>query len=222
MKFFKLIILSLFFFTMSCKKSEIVPLKSSKKIIDNNSIESSSTSDIQNLYYNIIENENTYDQLLIASALTPDEMYQMWGAKIDDYKANNQLNVNQMIFLENIENELSPAVFVENSSEREAFDFDKKMTEAQNIFGVNEGWYLLSKVENINHRISRLSLSLDEPSDEPIRSCECSKNNDCIRLTGISVWGISWEYGVCNSGNCYVQTYLFGLFVSTNKGRCKY
>lgn len=155
------------------------------------------TANIMSLYDEIVALDDTTEQLIVASALSPEEIYQLWLTKIDDYKENNEVNAEQLTFLTNLENSFSPEVFQEGEI-RDAFDFNGKLLEAQDIFGENEGWYLLNRVENINHRVSRI-LETSEVQGNPIEACECNKNSNCRRITGVS-WVGSF-LGVWNMPN---------------------
>lgn len=214
--------ISMFF--ISCENVD--SFENSENAFDSKSVVTStfnSTSNINDLYYQIVELEDTREQMLVASALTAAEMYEMWFVKIDDYKSNNDLNTDQLAFLTNLESILEPNLFIEDSAERENFDFEDLMVEAKNVFGENEGEYFLSKVENINHRIAHFYSGVIIADPNPtIEACDCNKNSNCTRLTGISIWGLSWEYGTCSTSTCYRETYLFGLIESSNNKRCTY
>lgn len=183
-------------------------------------------SEMSSLYYDIIKNEDTNKQLLIASSLDPLQMYNLWMVKIEDYKRNNNLNREQELFLNSLKRELTPQHFVRKSKERMSFDFDEKLRVSQELFGYNEGWYFLSKVENINHRLSMLRDSNSDTNnkiaDDTIEPCGCTSNSDCTRIVGVALWGASWEYGECSDSKCYRETYLWGLFESKDNKRCVY
>jgi hypothetical protein len=179
------------------------------------------------VYDSIASLDDTDDQLLVASALSPNEKMNLWQCKLDHFKNTNTLSTNQLDFINKLELKLSnEEIFIENSKTRADFISTEKtalMNEAQTLFGQNEGWYLLTKVENITHRVAKLPYTIEPmPGGGTIKACGCQKDSDCVRLTGISIWGVSWQYGTCPAGGCYVQTYFFGIWESDNIGRCKY
>lgn len=224
MKKIKFMLITLLALTFSCESVESNEIDSKEEVVDTNKIMStSSSSNITDLYNQIVGIDDTNEQILVASALTSQQMYEMWLVKINNYRANNSLTTDQMFFLSDLENTLTPNLFVSGSSERTNFDFDGLMAEAQGLFGDNEGWYFLSKVENINHRIATgVTTGVGFQDSNPIESCDCNKNSNCVRLVGISIDGLSWEYGKCNSGGCYRSEYLWGLYKSSNTGLCTY
>lgn len=105
---------------------------------------------------------------------------------------------------------------------------DALMLEVKQNFGNDLGYYLLSKFENSNQTIEKISqLDPEELSlkNQTVRACDCEADNECTRLTGVSIGpgglGLNWEYGKCG-GTCYVETYFFGLWESSNTGRCSF
>lgn len=179
--------------------------------------------EFERLFYKITSYDDTDEQMLIASALTPEEMVGLWKIKIVDFKENNPINENQMSFLNKLEKTLNEELF-KDSEYRNNFSFQNLLVEAQTLFGVNEGEYFLSKVENINQRIAKIkssSLYRVDPS-ETIESCNCTKSSNCKRITSIGLDGVGWEYGTCSGSTCYRETYLFGLIESSNNKKCVY
>lgn len=175
------------------------------------------------LYDEIVKLEDTNEQMLVASALSPQEIYELWIAKIDNYKVNNRTTNLQLEFFDHLESFLEPNVFIENSTERNNIDRGNVYSKAILAFGEDEADYFLNNVENINHRIAYFSGSYNSGIKNPIiQACNCNKDGNCKRITGVSVGGISWEYGECNHGGCYKETYLFGWIESSNTGRCQY
>lgn len=185
-----------------------------------------SAEEIVQTYNSIIEINDTGEQRLVASALSSEDKFSLWQYKLDNFKNNNNLSVAQINFINDLKRDLTELVFVENSDARKEFILNKKneyMTNAKLLFGENEGRYLLTKVENINHRIEKITADNNRVvSGGPIRKCDCESNSECWRLTGVSVWGLSWEYGNCSNNTCTVEVYLFGLWESSNIGRCTY
>lgn len=216
-------VLSMFF--LSCDNESIIDNETKESIsLKEKSITSSKKNVPSNLYYEIVDLDDTTEQLLVASSLSPENMYDLWLIKIADFKENNNLNKNQIEFLTNFERELSPKIF-NDSPERKKFDISQKMTLAKKLFGENEGWYFLTKVENINHRIEKIKTNNNAKYDTgggTIEACDCTKNSDCTRITGIGIDGVSWEYGTCSGESCYRETYFFGMFESSDNTRCVY
>ena len=145
-----------------------------------------------------------------------------WIVKIENYRINNELSSEQSTFLTDLEYDISPQIFQKGEA-RNNFDFNGRLLEAQRLFGENEGWYFLNKVENIHHAIARVGHDtslVDGGSENPIEACQCNKNSNCVRITGASLSSLSWQYGTCNSGGCYRPSFWF--WESSNNGRCKY
>lgn len=186
-----------------------------------------SAEEIAKTYTSIIEINDLSDQTLIASALSSEDKFSLWQYKLDNFKNNNNLNIEQINFINHLKIDLNENVFVENSVAKNEFILNKKdtyMTNAKLLFGEKEGEYLLTKVENINHRIERIVTGnnrLDSGIGGPIKNCNCENDSECWRWTGVSVWGLSWEYGTCSNVTCYQEVYLF-VWHSNNDGRCTY
>lgn len=212
------VLLLLLTFTLTSCENEDLSL-----IVTENSTSSfmSKTKSSSELYYEIIEITDLTEQILVVSALPPKQILELWKIKIEDFKSTSTLNNTQLQFLVNLESDLKVELFIENSTYRNSFDFDGKMAIAKNIFGLNEGQFLLTNVENIQHRSVRQPLELiDSGPNQTIESCSCTKNSDCTRLTGISLDGFSWEYGSCEASTCYRQSFLW--WESKNNQTCKY
>lgn len=208
--------------TEAYQELEIHLVSSNDDIISN----SFKRSDINSLYESIVKIEDTKEQMLVASALTKEEMYGLWLAKIQDYKDNNAMNSNKQLFFQYLMSVLDPELFVENSEIRQGLDRDKLYFFAERAFGIDEADYFLNNVENINHRIAYFNSSYDTtlnpPKSNVVEACECNKDGNCKRITGVSYLGISWEYGSCINETCYRKEYLFGFYKSSNTGRCQY
>ncbi len=179
-------------------------------------------------YENIVRLDKTSSQKLATYSLSPTEINEIWQLKLDNFLENNELNSAQQNFILKLKSEINSNLFVKNNPYRNLFLLNKKdkyMEEAKSLFGENEGWYLLTKIENINQRFEKNKLKKNSQSDkvagDPIKSCDCDNTPDCKRLTGIGVWSISWEYGVCKNKSCYVSSFL-GIWESDNDGLCVY
>lgn len=186
-----------------------------------------------NIYQNIISLNDLEEQRLAFATLNPSQRYNVWMLKLENFKNNNSLSQEQNTFIYELQSELKVELFTdikENNSEKINFKVKRKeyyLNKAIALFGINEGKYLLTKIENINQTIDKLKSGLilnslsGKKAPDPIRSCDCEKSSECVRLTGVSWIGLSWEYGTCPSGGCYVQVYL-GIWESDNRGRCSY
>lgn len=205
----------------SCENPEI-EMSESSSTTNTSTINTISSSNSISLYDEIVKLEDVNEQILVASALSPQEMYELWLVKIDNYKANNRTTNLQLEFFDQLKSILEPNVFIENSAERNNIDKENLYTKAVLAFGEDEADYFLNNVENINHRIAYFASGKVLSNPKIIEACNCNKNGNCKRITGISVVGISWEYGECMLGDCYRETYFFRLIESSNTGRCKY
>lgn len=179
-------------------------------------------------YENIINLDKTSSQKLATYSLNPTEINEIWQLKLDNFLENNELNSVQQNFILKLKSEINSNLFVKNNAYRNSFLLNKKdkyMEEAKSLFGENEGWYLLTKIENINQRFEKNKLiknsQSDKVGDDPIKSCDCDNTRDCKRLTGIGIWSISWEYGECKNKSCYISSFL-GIWESDNDGLCEY
>ena len=172
--------------------------------------------------------EDTYDQIIVASALNPDDKRQLWQDKLDNFIANNDLDTDQKDFLFNLKTELNDERIFEDGNQIRV-NFLKVRTpeivvKSAELFGKLESSYLLNKVENLNQRIYILNNGGGSGTTNPptIRSCDCESWDECYRLVSISFDGLGWEYGACDTSNCFVQEYFFGFVESDNRGRCKF
>ncbi len=186
-----------------------------------------SNQDIERTFKDIISIDDTSEQLFIASALAPDDKLALWQYKFENFKSNNDLNAQQANFIEELQSVLSEQILTTGSPERNAFLRDKSewyLNQAKHLFGENEGWYLLTKVENINNRIDRINGTTSGKPSSPsgIKKCECEKDSECKRLTGIGLWGLEWENGSCSNKTCVIQDWFFGFIESDNDARCVY
>jgi len=230
-KLFKKIVLSFIVFGfISCSNDDSnIPKQSNFfNSSSNSNVQRMSSAEIEDTFNKIVSLNDTNEQILAASTLSPEDKLSLWIYKLENFKENNSLTSEQINFINSLISELNQNLFDEKSNLRIEFlqnRSDEIMQNAKNLFGEKEGWYLLTKVENINHRIARIN-ALNEIEKEgdmskALRSCTCESSSECVRVTGISVWWVSWEYGTCG-GNCYTRTYFFGLWESDNTGRCKY
>lgn len=182
--------------------------------------------EIAALYQTIIAKVDVDDQILAASTLSSEDKYSLWIHKLDEFSGKNSLSSEQNLFIENLKSELNEDLFLENSDARNRFIDERSsilMESAKDLFGDNEGWYLLTKVENINHRIDRFNngFTINNEEGGVLRACNCAGDSGCRRITGVSIVGFSWEYGTCG-GSCYAREYFWGLWESDDDGRCRY
>lgn len=218
-----LMCLSFLIYLNSCSNEEV----DNDKLETNNieALESRlSLDEMDKLYNSIIQIQDLDEQRLVASALISEDKYSLWQCKLNNFISKNNLNVTQIQFINDLKADLKEEIFVENSIARKSFILNKKefyMTKAKSLFGDKEGWYLLTKVENINHSLSKISAGGGGPGGGPISACNCEDDGECVRLTGVSWVGLSWEYGTCANSTCYVESY-FGIWESDNDGKCSY
>lgn len=197
-------------------------ISSCERTSDNNL----NVSDIKNnsLFEKITKLDNTLEQEIVATSLNPNEIHKLWLAKIDNYLDNNIVTTDQKNFLEKLKRDLKPSLFVANSEYRNSFDFSQREIEAKKVFGENEGYYFLTKVENINQRIEKIknneTNNREAEPDPVIEACNCVKSSECSRIVGIGLDGISWENGTCNAGTCYRKSFLW--WESDNNRICVY
>lgn len=186
--------------------------------------------DYDRLYEEIVSIESLDEQLIVVNGLSSIEKYNMWQLKLDNFKSNNQLNDNQTQFIDKLKAEISLDLF-EDESVRTFFDKNQKeslMKESIQLFGIELGNYLLTKFENVNQTLDKLGYneSLETVKNfDAISSCDCTKDGDCYRLTGLGFDGLAWEYGVCSNDDCYKETvHVFGytLWESSDNGKCQY
>lgn len=182
-------------------------------------------------YKTIIDLNNTKSQNLATYSLNPTEINEIWQLKLENFEKNNKLNSRQQDFISKLKSVINSELFTQNSDYRKYFlqnEKDKFMIEAKKLFGENEGWYLLTKIENINQRFEKNKLLKENENSRlpggpggEIRACDCDNTPDCKRITGLGWISISWEYGTCSNSTCYVETFL-GIWESDNDGRCVY
>lgn len=167
------------------------------------------------------------DQMLVFSTLKPDERHLIWNIKLDNFISDNNLNDEQKLFVQELRESLKVEYFTDEDNQAKTDFINNKrdyfINKSKALFGDNEGRYFLTKIENINHAINKLP-NRDEGSKGPLRACNCESSSECYRVTGVSWVGISWEYGNCGNGGCYVPVYNFLVFSceSDNTGRCAY
>ena len=121
--------------------------------------EMSDWSEYQDIYNSIISLENTDDQRVAFTGLTPDERLGVMKLKFINFKENNTLNVEQSAFIDEIYKLLTVELLTEDHPESIHFIEEKSenyMERSKSLFGEDEGWYLLAHVENINQRIDIL------------------------------------------------------------------
>lgn len=234
MKQFKISILSALFLTFgatmfwSCSNED--EGQSSSAFVKR---EMSDWSEFLEIYNSIISLENTSDQKLAFAVLTPNERLGVMKLKFINFRDNNTLNEEQLAFVNEVYDLLRVELFTENHSERIHFieeESENYMERSKSLFGEDEGWYLLAQVENINQRIDILNSggvynTSQSDGNPPISACDCAKSSECKRITGVAIglrqFSLEWEYGTCPYGDCYVRSF-FGLWESSNNGRCSY
>jgi hypothetical protein len=188
-----------------------------------------SLNDFTILYNDILSVSDLNEQLIIANSLSSVEKYNLWQLKLDNFLNSNDLDGNQIRFVNKLKNIISMDLF-ENEDTREHFNLKLKNDlhlESKSLFGEELGSYLLKKFENANQTLDRLQIKSDAKSfnPEPIEHCDCTKDGDCVRITGISITGLSWEYGTCQFDTCVrnnLHIFGFEIWESDDNGECKY
>lgn len=182
---------------------------------------------VEKLSNDVLQLDNLNEQNLVVSTFEPETQSALWQLKLDDFVLNNDLNYQQLVFINKLKESISVNNLKDIKSPRVRALAKSLAVEAKEYFGEDLGWYLINRFENPNQTLKKLennNLSIDyKNGDEEIsnlRACNCERG-DCVRLAGVSIWGISWEYGTCE-GKCYVERYFFGLWESDNTGRCSY
>ena len=226
-KIFKIAILfSITVISFSCEEE----IYENNNDISQTTNENTISKEHQELYNNIISINNLSEQRIILSSFKSKTQSVLWQIKLDNFIENNpNLTNKQLNLIIDLKKIMTPDNF--DKAKNKDLDLEKKIeylkfkiTEA---FQDNVGWYLLNKFENINQTLKKLDEKKQINSnsrveeDTNIRACNCGPHDSCARITGLSLSGISWEYGNCG-GICYSQTFLFGLWESDNTGRCFY
>jgi len=224
-----LILISLFF-NQSCVKQDNLD-DSSFQIGMKSSIEN----DYQNLYYKIIKVDIDHQKQVVNSFDYKTQSI-LFKLKLDNYASNNKLNNKQKQALKKWKSFLTPDNLKKVREKKDKVLSNKiriLKTEILNSFEKNVGWYLINKFENTNQTLAKIKLkksnselNTGEPNTNGtkniIRDCDCTKDSNCIRVTGISIWGISWEHGRCTQKTCYSGSGFLGLFENQNNGLCVY
>lgn len=189
-----------------------------------------SKNDFSELYNNILDIDNLNQQLYVANSLSATEKYNLWQLKLNNFLFENDLNNDQIDFIKKLKDIIKPDLFIDKNN-REAFNENFKnrlLDESKQLFGNELGTYLLRKFENSNQTLAKLdkkSKSISKTGFAPVSACDCSGDSECTRLTGISIFGLSWEYGECGGDDCYREsTHFLGftLWESSDNGMCEY
>ena len=188
----------------------------------------SKNAEFQRLYDEILAVDDLNEQKIILSTFDSETQSSLWQIKLDNFVANNDLNRTQLEVINELKNIMISDNFTKIKN-KDNLNLKQRSVRLKqkviNSFDENIGWYLLNKFENINQTLAKIEKTPKEATNVAriisLRACECEPNDSCARLTGISIWGLSWEYGDCG-GECYTQTYFFGLYESDDIGRCAY
>lgn len=171
-KVFFIVCASVFF--LSCDNENLETNSNSLKYKNSDIFARTNSENLE--FYDSIVAQETEDQKLIFSSLTAQDRYTLWLIKLDNFKSNNELNSYQSSFIDELISELRVEMFTDNSdlnSVKLNFINQRKdyyLNRAKALFGENEGWYLLTKIENINHAIAKIG----NPSiggGDPITAC---------------------------------------------------
>lgn len=171
----------------------------------------------------IVQIENIYDQITAASALSAEAKATLWQDKVQNYIANNVVTAPQLNYLNELKSHFSNKnVFIDGHPERINFmenESDFYIQQAKELFGESEGWYLLYRVENINHRIAALvgpGPWSDPPYPPSLTPCSCYIAGNCWIITKTTPNTWRFVEGKCISGNCIMP--FWGPF--RFDGRC--
>lgn len=181
----------------------------------------------QRLYDEILTVDDLNEQKIVLSTFDSETQSALWQIKLDNFVENNDLNETQLEVIDELKSVMTPDNFTKiknnnNTSLKQSMEILRR--KVINSFDENVGWYLLTKFENINQtlaKIEKIYNTTNAARKSALRACSCEPNDSCARLTGATIWGLSWEYGDCG-GDCYVERYWFGLYESDNTGRCSY
>ncbi len=185
-------------------------------------------SEYQGLYDKILSIDDLTEQKIVVSTFNSGTQAILWKMKLNNFVINNKLDEKQLDFIQRLNTLLTPEN-ISDITKRENKDliiiFDNYKHEAIELFEEHIGWYLLNKFENINQTLNKIDSSSNNSLNNAstkniIKPCNCQEMDECWRITGVSIWGIQWEYGSCDSEDCYVQDYW--VWQSDNTGRCHY
>lgn len=176
----------------------------------------------------IVQIENIYDQITAASALSAEAKAILWQDKIQNYIANNVVAAPQLNYLNELKSHFSNKnVFIDGHPERINFmenESDFYIQQAKELFGEGEGWYLLHRVENINHRIAALVGPgpnhpwSDPPLPQSLNHCSCYTAGNCYIITILTPNTWRFVEGKCRSSYCLPPSWGWSPFLYN--GRC--
>jgi hypothetical protein len=222
----KLMSASLFVFIFSCNNENLEQFDDALLNQMENKI--SSTDEYQRLYEKILLIDDLNEQKITLSSFSFDTQSILWQLKLNNFIKHNNLTNKQLKIINELKNLLTPDNLrgIRNKNNTTLTQKTKMLkTKIINSFEKNIGWYLINKFENINQTLAKIDLNTvkqTDPNNNTIGDCNCTKNSDCIRLTGISMYGLSWEYGTCQPQTCYSSDGWFGLFENDNNRVCEY
>lgn len=138
------------FISVSCEKQDI-----------ESHLVTSNTENVK--LYNSLVMLSQEQQKTVMTAFSPTERYEMWMIKLDDFMSSNNLNSEQYNLIMQLQKELHPDLLTDRdikSARKTAFISDRKnfyWNKAIELFGEDDGEFLLTHTENINHAIRKLS-----------------------------------------------------------------
>lgn len=199
----------------SCETDEV--FQEEKNVLQN--------SEFQRLYEDILAIDDLTEQKIILSTFDSETQSALWQIKLNNFIKNNDLSDTQLEVINELKVIMNSDNFTKIKKDNKLRQRVKNLNaKVINSFNKNVGWYLLNKFENINQTLAKIDKKSNNTSNVESRStraCNCEQNDSCARITGISIIGLSWEYGTCG-GDCYVPRYFFGLIESDDTGRCSY
>ena len=224
------------FSSISCSSDDL----NSNETVEQNNLRILTQNELIELYDEIIREEDLNLQKQVISTFDFETQAALFQMKFNNFLSANQLNVEQIAFVNYLvslstaeifeEARISPESFVELSNDIQL--------NAVTLFGENEGWYLVNRFENINQTIDKIALN-HNVSNSTLRRflsdntpyCECQTWAGCKRLTGVGITicggagiQLNWEYGKCNNGGCTRAQWNLGVFtiLSNDTGLCSY
>lgn len=151
---------------------------------------------------------------------------QLWQHKLANFENNNTLTEQQAVFIDTLQVLMTASNMDNIRSETPnpglVAGAARLQTEAVNLFGQKEGWYLLNRFENINQTLTKSNFPVSSISTDSITDCDCNSDSDCWRITGIAIWGVTWERGECTSATCYQESWFWGLWESSDNMICSF
>jgi len=182
------------------------------------------------LFSKVVSLNDLTEQKLVFRTLSSFEKFMFWKAKFNLLIDNNEFNVKQLNFINQFINLLSENKFEKGSNEYEVFknyelaEIEKKGSELFNKEQLYYIFYSFENPENLNENKIKYRIKKKNKlqASKVIPECDCTTT--CRRITGVSLFGISWEIGKCDTGpGCVDDGWGCGaLGLWGCNGGCKY